>query len=313
MEQEISVTQAKPKPGKNNAGHFVQPAAQGGYAAAPRFGKPRDLRVFINNIPTGTEEANLRAFFDNFGLITNWYYEPPKTFGFATFSTEAEMNAALALNPVLFEGSFIQVQLATPKRGAAAPAPVQAYGAYAAPAPAPYAPYGFVAQPQQPQYQPAPAAYSPYGEQAAYGLQAPATYLPPPPVAGYDQQGGYLPPPPAASPYSPYGEQPVQYAAAAPRAAAAGGNAGNRRLFISNYPTGSTDDELRSHFGQFGAIDNSHITNPKPGSKFSSAFVSYIDRQMMLDALMSQGHFVGATQLNVVEAQPKPSSRFSPY
>lgn len=128
--------------------------------AGSRREESNNSRVFLNGLPNGTTNDALKAFFSAFGQVKDVFYKQPNSYGFVTFETEAEMFAALAQKPLVFNNDEITAEVAKPKgpRGGDRGPPVHSQshyspygggGGYQAPygAPSPYG--GYQAPPQR--------------------------------------------------------------------------------------------------------------------------------------------------------------------
>ncbi len=79
-------------------------------------------------------------------------------------------------------------------------------------------------------------------------------------------------------------------------------------IFVGNLSFDTTQSDLESAFGQFGAVDRVHIvTNRDNGQPRGFAFVEMSDRQSA-DAAIAQlnGTELRGRAMNINEARPKP-------
>merc|ERR1719219_1818398 len=76
---------------------------------------------------------------------------------------------------------------------------------------------------------------------------------------------------------------------------------------------GTTEEELREHFGQFGEIiDFFRPSGSTTGKTGGYAFITYSKTQEMFTALAAGVHIVKDTELRVMEAAPKPKAGQQP-
>lgn len=79
-----------------------------------------------------------------------------------------------------------------------------------------------------------------------------------------------------------------------------------RRLFVGNLPYTVTDAELKEYFSQFGAVEYAHIiTSKDTGTSKGFGFVE-MSTQAEADIAVYAPHRMGARDLTVNEARPKP-------
>jgi RNA recognition motif-containing protein len=79
-------------------------------------------------------------------------------------------------------------------------------------------------------------------------------------------------------------------------------------IFVGNLSFDTTQSDLESAFGQFGAVDRVHIvTDRQSGQPRGFAFVEMADRQSADDAIAQlNGTQLRGRAMNVNEARPKP-------
>lgn len=82
-----------------------------------------------------------------------------------------------------------------------------------------------------------------------------------------------------------------------------------KRLYLRNIPFEITDDDITSHFSQYGTITETHIPrNPKTNVSFGYAYISYetIDSSIMALSKMDGKYFLGR-RLHISISTEKPS------
>ena len=82
-----------------------------------------------------------------------------------------------------------------------------------------------------------------------------------------------------------------------------------KRLYLRNIPFEITDDDITSHFSQYGTITETHIPrNPKTNASFGYAYISYetIDSSIMALSKMDGKYFLGR-RLHISISTEKPS------
>ena len=87
-----------------------------------------------------------------------------------------------------------------------------------------------------------------------------------------------------------------------------------KRLYLRNIPFEITDDDITSHFSQYGTITETHIPrNPKTNSSFGYAYISYetIDSSIMALSKMDGKYFLGR-RLHISISTEKPSKPQQP-
>jgi cold-inducible RNA-binding protein len=84
-------------------------------------------------------------------------------------------------------------------------------------------------------------------------------------------------------------------------------NMGNSKLYVGNLSFKTTEDELRSHFGQFGTVSDVYVAMDKmTGRPRGFAFVTMsTDEEAKVAAEKTNGVELGGRQLTVNEARPK--------
>jgi RNA recognition motif-containing protein len=82
---------------------------------------------------------------------------------------------------------------------------------------------------------------------------------------------------------------------------------GNSKLYVGNLSFKTTEDELRSHFGQFGTVSDVYVAMDKmTGRPRGFAFVTMsTDDEAKVAAEKTNGVELGGRQLTVNEARPK--------
>jgi cold-inducible RNA-binding protein len=82
---------------------------------------------------------------------------------------------------------------------------------------------------------------------------------------------------------------------------------GNSKLYVGNLSFKTTEDELRSHFGQFGSVTDVYVAMDKmTGRPRGFAFVTMgTDDEAKQAAEKINGTELGGRQLTVNEARPK--------
>jgi len=82
---------------------------------------------------------------------------------------------------------------------------------------------------------------------------------------------------------------------------------GNSKLYVGNLSFKTTEDELRSHFGQFGTVSDVYVAMDKmTGRPRGFAFVTMgTDEEAKVAAEKTNGVELGGRQLTVNEARPK--------
>lgn len=81
----------------------------------------------------------------------------------------------------------------------------------------------------------------------------------------------------------------------------------NSKLYVGNLSFKTTEDELRSHFGQFGSVADVYVAMDKmTGRPRGFAFVTMgTDEEAKIAAEKINGTELGGRQLTVNEARPK--------
>jgi RNA recognition motif-containing protein len=81
----------------------------------------------------------------------------------------------------------------------------------------------------------------------------------------------------------------------------------NSKLYVGNLSFKTTEDELRSHFGQFGTVTDVYVAMDKmTGRPRGFAFVTMgTDDEAKIAAEKVNGSELGGRQLTVNEARPK--------
>ncbi len=81
----------------------------------------------------------------------------------------------------------------------------------------------------------------------------------------------------------------------------------NSKLYVGNLSFKTTEDELRSHFGQFGTVSDVYVAMDKmTGRPRGFAFVTMsTDDEAKIAAEKTNGFELGGRQLTVNEARPK--------
>jgi len=81
----------------------------------------------------------------------------------------------------------------------------------------------------------------------------------------------------------------------------------NSKLYVGNLSFKTTEDELRSHFGQFGTVSDVYVAMDKmTGRPRGFAFVTMsTDDEAKVAAEKTNGVELGGRQLTVNEARPK--------
>jgi cold-inducible RNA-binding protein len=81
----------------------------------------------------------------------------------------------------------------------------------------------------------------------------------------------------------------------------------NSKLYVGNLSFKTTEDELRSHFGQFGSVTDVYVAMDKmTGRPRGFAFVTMgTDDEAKIAAEKVNGSELGGRQLTVNEARPK--------
>src|SRR6202789_3787221 len=84
-------------------------------------------------------------------------------------------------------------------------------------------------------------------------------------------------------------------------------NMSNSKLYVGNLSFKTTEDELRSHFGQFGTVSDVYVAMDKmTGRPRGFAFVTMsTDEEAKVAAEKTNGVELGGRQLTVNEARPK--------
>jgi RNA recognition motif-containing protein len=82
---------------------------------------------------------------------------------------------------------------------------------------------------------------------------------------------------------------------------------GNSKLYVGNLSFKTTEDELRAHFGQFGAVTDVYVAMDKmTGRPRGFAFVTMgTEEEAKTAAEKVNGSELGGRQLTVNEARPK--------
>jgi RNA recognition motif-containing protein len=82
---------------------------------------------------------------------------------------------------------------------------------------------------------------------------------------------------------------------------------GNSKLYVGNLSFKTTEDELRSHFGQFGNVSDVYVAMDKmTGRPRGFAFVTMsTEEEAKVAAEKTNGAELGGRQLTVNEARPK--------
>jgi len=93
---------------------------------------------------------------------------------------------------------------------------------------------------------------------------------------------------------------------AAAAAAAAAAAEDDRKLFVGGLPQGALEDQLKEHFGQFGAIDSVNVkTDAATNRSRGFAFVVFSEVEGMEKAVAAASHNIQGKDVAVKKAQAK--------
>lgn len=341
---EINITKAEPKGAPT-------PAARGSEGGGRRS-RGDSKRIFVNGIPPDTSKSDMEDYFSQWGSLKDVFYNPPKAYAYITFEDERHMFACLSQEVLEVNGSKLSAEIAKPRPQRGVPAAVPeapAYGQRAA-----YDPYGAggayatthlaAAAPQR------ESSTSGFGKKAAENARLFVGNVPS--EASKDdlrkhfatfgnvidlhrpdnkgKSSGVV--------FVTYGSpkdmftalaadshvinnQSMRVTEAQPRPGQGGGGGApsaddrvEHRVFVGRVPQDVSDADLRSHFAQFGGVEDCYRPRSQKENKegHGFAFVVFGEAKGMAKTLAAgPSHEIQTTSGNVVlqvkRAAPRPA------